>query len=204
MSQHQLDRSGHIPAKRFVAARREAACWTWDIDSRGSEGCGSGSLVPGDHPSSSVKNRNPECSPTDFHSREVNAEGDEMCMAALLWELIRLIKTRAVLAYCYTIAYWVIQKHVLILEKRWLSVFLLNKLIKGSGNRKGEGCCVSMWVANGTKVTSNVDGNSGRKNIKHAVVLWPFALLILTLNSFYWVKIFLKVKKITAFLGSRH
>lgn len=169
-----------MPVKRPVAAGREAACWMWDVDSRGSEGPGSGSLIPGDHPFSSVKNRKPECSPTHFHSYEVNEEGDEMCMAALLWELIRLIKTRAVLAYCYTITYWVIQKHVLVLEKRWVSVFLLNKLIKGSGNRKGEGCCVSMWVANGTKVTSNMDGNSGRKNTEHAVVLWPVALLILT------------------------
>lgn len=120
-------------------------------------------LCPWGSPLFLCEEQEAECSPTCFHSHEVNAEGDEMCMAALLWELIRLIKTRAVLAYCYTITYWVIQKRVLVLEKRWVSLFLLNKLIKGSGNRKGEGCCVSMWVANGTKVTSNVDGNSGRK-----------------------------------------
>lgn len=89
MFQHKLDSSGHvhakkIPAKRSVAARREAACWTWDVDSRDSEGPGSGSLVPGDYPFSSMRNRKPECSPAHFHSREVSAEGAEMCMAALL------------------------------------------------------------------------------------------------------------------------
>lgn len=59
---------------RSVAARREAAWWTWNMDSRGSEGPGPGSLVPGDHPFSSMQNGKPECSPTHFHSREVNAE----------------------------------------------------------------------------------------------------------------------------------
>lgn len=173
------------------------------MDSRGLEGPGSGSLVPGDHLFPYVQNRQPEFSPTYLHTREVNVQGDDMYMAASLWELIWLIKTRAGLAYCYSIAYWVIQKHVRVLEKRWISVFLLNKLITESGNRKGEGCCVSMWVANGTKVISNVHGNSERKKIKHAAVLWPIALLVLTLNSFYWVKTFVKVKKITAFLRSR-
>lgn len=150
-----------------------------------------------------MQNRQPKFSPASLHAREVNAQGDDMYMAAPLRELIRMIKTRAGLEYCYSIAYWVIQKHVLVLKKRWISVFLLNKLITGSGNRKGEGCCVSMWVANGTKVISNVHRNSERKKIKHAAVLWPISLLILTLNSFYWVKTFVKVKKITAFLRSR-
>lgn len=42
-------------------------------------------------------------------------------------------------------------------------------------------------------------GTQKEKKIKHAAVLWPIALLVLTLNSFYWVKTFVKVKKITAF-----
>lgn len=176
---------------------------TRGVDSRCLAGPRLGSLVPGDHLFSYVQHRQPEYSPTYLHPREVNAQGDDMYMATLLWELIWLIKTRTGLAYCYSIAYWVIQKHVLVLEKRWISVFLLNKLITESGNRKGEGCCVSMWVANGTKVISNVHRNPERKKIKCAAVFWPIAFLILTLNSYLWVKTFVKVKKIAAFLRSR-
>lgn len=187
----------------WVSIRRAAAPWTWAVGSKALEGLRLGGLLPEDHLFPHVQNRQPEFSPSYLHTHEVNTQGDDMYMAAPLRESIQLIKTRAGLEYCYSITYWVIQKHVLLLEKRWISVFLLNKLITGSGNRKGEGCCVSMWVANGTKVISNVHGNSKRKKIKHAAVLWPIALLILSLNSFYWVKTFVKVKKITAFLRSR-
>lgn len=61
-------------SQKVCCCKERAASWTWDVDSRGSEGLGSGSLVSGDHPFSSVQNRKPECSPTHFHSREVNAE----------------------------------------------------------------------------------------------------------------------------------
>lgn len=54
------------------------------MDSRGSEGSGSGSLVPVDHLFPCMQNRQPEFSPLYLHTHEVNMQGDDMYMAASL------------------------------------------------------------------------------------------------------------------------
>lgn len=72
--------------------------------SEGLERLGWGGLLPGDY-LFHTHSRQPEFSPSYLHTHEVNAQGDDMCMAAPLQQSIQLIKTRAGLEYCYGITY---------------------------------------------------------------------------------------------------